>query len=87
MKIAWQFTAWNAFTKKTRPVGHGLSWSTDRFAIQGWATFLPTLITPFPTGRVRFLASPGSKPPGYDHWSLRDKKLSRDLSTKLTPHQ
>ena len=29
MKVAWQFTAWNAFTKRTRPVGHGLSWSTD----------------------------------------------------------
>jgi hypothetical protein len=28
-------TAWNAFTKKARAVGHGLSWSTDRFAIQG----------------------------------------------------
>jgi len=32
---SWQFTALNAFTKKTRPVGHGLSWSTDRFAIEG----------------------------------------------------
>jgi len=42
MMVAWQFTARNAFTKKGRPVGHGLSWSTDRFAIQGWATFLPT---------------------------------------------
>jgi len=35
MKVARQFTAWNALTKKARPVGHGLSWSTDRFAVQG----------------------------------------------------
>jgi hypothetical protein len=46
MKVAWQFTAWNWVYKKTRPVlsaiarmateeGHGLSWSTDRFTIQG----------------------------------------------------
>jgi hypothetical protein len=53
MRVAWQFTAWNAFTKKARPVlsaivrmateeGHGLSWSTDRFANQGCARFLPT---------------------------------------------
>ena len=35
MKVAWQFTAWNAFTKKGRPVGHGLTWSTERFANQG----------------------------------------------------
>ena len=25
MKVARQFTAWNAFIKKTRPLGHGLS--------------------------------------------------------------
>ena len=25
MKVAWQFTAWNAFTKRPVP-GHGLSW-------------------------------------------------------------
>ena len=42
MMVAWQFTAWDAFTKKARPVGHGLSWSTDRFANQGCARFLPT---------------------------------------------
>src|ERR1700751_5414371 len=66
MKVARQFTAWNAFTKKARTVGHGLSWSTDGFAIQ--VENVPSHpIIPFPTGRVRFLASPGSKLPGYDH--------------------
>jgi hypothetical protein len=66
MKVARQFTAWNAFTKKARTVGHGLSWSTDGFAIQ--VENVPSHpIIPFPTGRVRFLPSPGSKLPGYDH--------------------
>ena len=52
--------------KKCRTVGHGLSWSTDGFAIQ--VENVPSHpIIPFPTGRVRFLPSPGSKLPGYDH--------------------
>src|ERR1700747_703158 len=51
MKVARQFTAWNAFTKKGRTVGHGLSWSTDGFAIQ--VENVPSHpIIPFPTGLV-----------------------------------
>jgi hypothetical protein len=66
MKAARQFTVWNSFTKKTRPVGQGLSWSTSRFTIQGLRNVHSDPIIPFPY-RVRFLASPGSKLPGYGH--------------------
>src|SRR6201987_6376510 len=73
MKVAWQFTAWNAFTKKTRPVGHGLSWSTDRFAIQvEERSFPPNHTVPYgtdsvscipwqSTARLRSLGSFGTK--------------------------
>ena len=42
------------------------------------------LIIPFPTGRVRFLASPGSKLPGCHHLVPSGQKAF--LSTKSTPH-
>ena len=61
--------------KKTRPVGYGLSWSTPRspFKVEERSS---GPIIPFPTGRVQFLAFPGSKLPGYLHLVPSGQKLS-----------
>jgi hypothetical protein len=64
MKVAWQFTSWNAFTKKTRPVlsaiarmateeGHALSWSAGRFAFKIEERFFrPNHTVPYGTGSL-----------------------------------
>jgi hypothetical protein len=62
-------------SKKTRPVGHGLSWSTGTFTIQGGGMFLPTQSYRSLRDGFRFLAIPGSKLLATITWSLRDKKL------------
>ena len=97
MKVARQLTSWNAFTKKTRSVlsaiarmateeGHGLSWSIDRFAIQGRATFLPTQSYRSLRDGFDFSHPLAVNCQATITWSLRDKRLARDLSTFLTLH-
>jgi len=42
MKVARQFTAWDAFRKRSRPVGNGVMVSTRAVTAKGSKTFPPT---------------------------------------------
>jgi hypothetical protein len=75
MKVAWQFAARNLFTK-SRPVGHGLSWSSDRFAIQVEdGSFRPNHTVPYGTGSVSCIPLAVNCQATIT-CSLRDKKFS-----------
>jgi len=54
--VAWQFIARDAFKKTTRPVGHGLSWSTRAFTAYGGRS------SPKPNHTVPFGTVPFSRP-------------------------
>ena len=75
MKVAWQFTARNAFTKKTRPVGHGLTRSTDRFIDQGLRKVRPAQSYRSLRDGFGFLHPLAVNYQATISWSLRDKWL------------
>src|SRR5215469_2164610 len=83
LMVAWQFIARDAHNKTTRPVGHGLSWSTRPFAAYGSRSFPPT--QSHRTLRDgSFLASvPGSKLPGYLHYVPSGQNSSSTLVRKI----
>ena len=81
--VAWQFTARNAFKKdpSRRVRSELVCWHVPMQALRN----VPSdPIIPFPPGRVRFLASPGSKLPGYLHLVPPGRNPGH-LATFLTP--
>jgi hypothetical protein len=62
MKVAWQFTAWNAFSKSSVSAAADMSWSTSVFTTRAHRTLLPTQSYRFLTGqlfaRVHHMQSP-----------------------------
>src|ERR1700751_908210 len=87
MKVAWQFATWNAFTKKTRP-GKARSESVYSQVHQSrLRMFIPTQSYRSLRDGFGFLRPLAVNCQATITWALRDKKLSRDLSAKSTPHQ
>jgi hypothetical protein len=77
--VAWQFTARNSIKKTTRPVGHGLSWSTRGFTAYDGRSFLPTQSHRTLRDGSFFASIPGSELPGYLH------SVPSGLQTSPTP--
>jgi len=66
MIVAWQFTAWNGFGKRNRPVGNGVIGAERTFYHLEGGTREQTTSDSLRDGSF-FNRIPGSKLPGYLH--------------------